>query len=100
MTEEENISQLQLIREGYKGNDRKPGKDRPWDRNRGNQSGIQALKNARRVYGKDGEGVREYGKLILQLLSGDETIDATEMIRREVGEEDARIISELLKAET
>lgn len=56
-------------------------KQQPWNQDKGTQLGVEALKRARIAYGKDGEGVREYGKLILQLLARESEIDAKELIR-------------------
>ena len=75
-------------------------RDRKWDPDRGERSGVQALKNARCVYGKDGEGVRLYGELILEILQGDENANAVELMEQQRREEDAKIIRELLQAET
>lgn len=43
-------------------------KQQPWNQDKGWQSGVDALQKARRVYGRDGEGVREFGRVILMLL--------------------------------
>jgi len=100
-TEEEAVAQLDLINQ-YSFEKGKGGvKVRPWDQNRGNDSGVQALRNARRVYGKDGEGVRQYGELILQILNRANTVDdAVETIEQERRDEDARVINELLQVES
>lgn len=60
---------------------------------------MQALIRAREAYGKDGEGVREFSKLVLQILSKDENVDATELVLKELAEANARIISQLLNGE-
>ncbi|KAH8590273.1 hypothetical protein B0O99DRAFT_308673 [Bisporella sp. PMI_857] len=101
-TDEENEAQLQLIRESRKESSEQgiTGRNPPWSNARGEQSGVQALKNARRVYGKDGEGIRQYGELILQILQGDNEVDAAEALERERREEDAKLISQLLEAES
>jgi len=74
-------------------------REEPWNRDRGLRNGVQALARARKAYGKDGEGIREFSKLILQIVSGDESVDATELIQKELAEENARSISQLLKGE-
>ena len=74
-------------------------KHEPWNQDRGLENGVQALNRAREAYGKDGEGVREFSKLVLQILSGDENIDATALVQKELAEENARIISQLLNGE-
>lgn len=43
-----------------------------WNQDKGWQAGIEALKGARKVYGKDGEGVREFGRIVLRLLEDGE----------------------------
>ncbi|KAG9248194.1 hypothetical protein BJ878DRAFT_77295 [Calycina marina] len=76
-------------------------KNRPWDQNRGNDGGVQALRNARRVYGKDGEGMRQYGELVLGVLhkaSVDE--DVVRGIERERRDIDARLVEELMQLES
>ncbi|TAQ89131.1 hypothetical protein B7494_g2522 [Chlorociboria aeruginascens] len=70
-----------------------------WNSDLGLQNGVKALSRARMANGKDGEGIREFSKLILQILSGDEGIDAKRQIERELAEEDAMIISLLLDRE-
>ena len=77
------------------------GKKGPrWTSDIGMQRGVDALYKARAADGKDGEGVRQYYKLILKILSGDSDVDAREMIQDEYAEENAKIISELLRHET
>jgi hypothetical protein len=70
-----------------------------WNHDRGVQDGIEALRQARRLGGKDGEGVREYSQLVLQTLSLDDTVDAEALIQKELADEDARIVSLLLNGE-
>jgi len=57
------------------------------------------LCKAREAYGKDGEAVREYSRLVLKILAGDGDVDAAEQIQKELAEENARIISQLLNGE-
>ncbi|KAH8812506.1 hypothetical protein F5884DRAFT_311366 [Xylogone sp. PMI_703] len=75
------------------------GKNQPWNQDIGLQCGVQALCRAREVFGKDGEAVREYSKLVLKLLSDEEGVDVAEQIQKELAEENARIISQLLNGE-
>lgn len=70
-----------------------------WTQDRGVQDGVKALSDARRVFGKDGEGVREFSRLVLQIASGDTYIDFAAQIQSELAEENARIISQLLNNE-
>ena len=74
-------------------------KSEPWNKDRGLENGVHALNKAREAYGKDGEGVREFSKLVLQILARDEVADARELIQKELAEENARIISQLLNRE-
>jgi hypothetical protein len=76
---------------------RRPGKEQHWNPDRGLENGVRALCRAREAYGKDGEGMREFSKLILQIVAGDEGVD---VIRKEMEEENVRIISQLLNGET
>ncbi|RFU34156.1 hypothetical protein B7463_g2140, partial [Scytalidium lignicola] len=75
------------------------GSNRPWNQDIGLQCGVQALCKAREAFGKDGEAVREYSKLVLKILSSDDRVDAAEQIQKELAEENARIISQLLNGE-
>lgn len=101
VTEEQTIAQLDLITQYTFEKGKGAFKNRPWDQNRGNDSGVQALRNARRVYGKDGEGVRQYGELVLQILNRANAVDdAVETIAQERRDEDARVINELLQVES
>ena len=101
ITEEEAVAQLDLITQYTFEKGKGAVKNRPWDQNRGNDSGVQALRNARRVYGKDGEGVRQYGELVLQLLNRANAVDeAVDSIEQERRDEDARVINELLQVES
>ncbi|KAH8687505.1 hypothetical protein BGZ60DRAFT_363535 [Tricladium varicosporioides] len=70
-----------------------------WDRDRGLQNGIHALNELRNTCGEDGEGVREFSRLILQIVSGEENLSAAEAIRKEINDENARIVSLLLSHE-
>ncbi|RDL39277.1 uncharacterized protein BP5553_03617 [Venustampulla echinocandica] len=80
---------------------RRGGKQEAWNQDRGLQNGVKALNRARVAYGKDGEGVREFSKLVLQMVSRDAggVCDATDIIQKEIEEENARIISMLLNHE-
>ncbi|KAF4635716.1 hypothetical protein G7Y89_g2380 [Cudoniella acicularis] len=82
------------------GTRKKGGKLELWNRDRGLQKGVEALRRAKEAYGKDGEGVREFSKLVLQILSGEENSSVAEAIQNEIAEENARIISLLLNHET
>jgi len=93
---QENDAHSQYPNGGSKGF-RRSGKEQPWNPDRGLENGVRALCRAREAYGKDGEGVREYSKLILQIVAGEEGIDT---IRKEMEEENVRIISQLLNGET
>jgi hypothetical protein len=70
-------------------------KEQPWTFDRGLEKGREALNRAR---DRD-EGVREYSKLILQILSGDAGISAAEMVEKELREENSKIIETLLQGE-
>ena len=60
------------------GNGRK--QQQSWNSDSGMALGVEALGRARRMYGRDGEGVREYGRLVLQLLER-ESEGSKEVIR-------------------
>ena len=83
---------------GYNKGTRHP-KEEPWNADRGMQNGLRALLAARELDGKDGEGVREYSKLVLQILSGDDEMDAATLIQKQLAEENARIVETLLNAD-
>lgn len=75
----------------------------PWTPERGTQDGLAALRRAQQEYGKGGEGVREFEQLVLKLVTTHgqlhDGIDAAAIVQREVAEENARIISQLLNGE-
>jgi hypothetical protein len=84
---------------GYPNNQGRGKKEPRWNSDIGMQKGVEALSRAKAADGKDGEGVREYYKLVLRILSGNKEMDAEEMIHSEIAEENARIISALLHNE-
>ncbi|KAF8863571.1 hypothetical protein BDZ45DRAFT_583713 [Acephala macrosclerotiorum] len=75
------------------------GNEQPWNSDRGLQKGVEALKKARNSDGKDGEGLREYSRLILQILAGEEGMTTEQIIQKELAEENARIIEQLLNGD-
>jgi len=80
---------------GYQNNG-KGRKEPAWTTDIGMQKGVDAMYRAKSA--EDGEGVREYCKLILQILSGDD-MAAEEMIQKEIAEENVRMIKGLLDQE-
>lgn len=78
---------------------RRFGTHRPWNQDRGYENGVKALNRARTAYGKDGEGVREFCELILQLVSQDNEVDAAEILEKELAAENARIVQQLLNGD-
>ncbi len=70
-------------------------KEESWTFDRGLEKGREALNRARDT----DEGVREYSKLILQILSGEAGASAAELVQKELAEENAKIIEALLKGE-
>lgn len=70
-------------------------KEEPWTFDRGLEKGREALNRARDT----DESVREYSKLILQILSGEAGVSAAELVQKELAEENAKIIEALLKGE-
>jgi hypothetical protein len=70
-------------------------KEQPWTFDRGLEKGREALNRARDT----DEGVREYSKLVLQILSGEAGISAAELVQKELAEENAKIIEALLQGE-
>ena len=70
-----------------------------WNQDRGFEGGVNALNRAREAFGKNGEGIREFSKLVLQFVDGNEGTDAAELIQKEMAEENARIIRQLLNGE-
>jgi hypothetical protein len=67
-----------------------------WNQDRGLEKGRKALDKAREAWGTDGEGVREYGELILRLVEG---VNAEDLVRRELESENARIVKALMEGE-
>ena len=70
-----------------------------WNSDRGLQNGLKALHQRRQRHDKDGEAVREYSKLVLQILSADQEMDAQAMIQKQLAEENAIFVEQLLKGE-
>lgn len=70
-------------------------KEQPWTLDLGLEKGREALRRARDT----DEGVSEYCKLILQILSGEAGISAAELVQRELKDENAKIIEALLQGE-
>lgn len=81
---------------GYKNGRRK---EEQWNSDRGLAKGVQALNKARNSDGKDGESLREYSRLVLQILAADDEVSAAEQLQREVAEADRRFVKELLEGE-
>jgi hypothetical protein len=77
----------------------KGGNAELWNSDRGLQKGVEALSQARNTSGKEGEGVREFSRLIIQIISGENGNEAAEIIQKEIAEENARIIEQLLNNE-
>lgn len=75
------------------------GKQESWNSERGEKKGLEALRKARGDGDGDGEGVREFSKLILHILSVDESLDAQEAVRKQIEEEERRVIETLLNQE-
>jgi hypothetical protein len=75
-------------------------RNKPWNKDEGLQNGLRTLYTARRADGEDGEGIREYGKLVLQILAKDKVVDATVLVQKELEEESARFVALLLQAES
>jgi zinc finger HIT domain-containing protein 3 len=99
--EEINTATLPPI-EGYgfgQGASKRGGKVEVWNSDRGLQKGVEALSKARNASGEDGSGVREFSRLVLKILSGEEGARAAEVIQREIAEENAKIIEQLLNNE-
>jgi hypothetical protein len=67
-----------------------------WTADRGLENGAVALGRARAACGPDGEGVREFSRLVLRVVGGEGSVD---VIQREVAEENARIVEQLLRGE-
>lgn len=82
---------------GLKGNFRR--KEEPWNADVGLKKGIEALNQARNSSNKDGKSLREYTRLVLQILSGESEESASEQIQKEQAAENARIIERLLQGE-
>jgi hypothetical protein len=74
-------------------------KEEPWNSDMGLQTGVKALAKARNCDGTDGESLREYSKLILQILSRNNGDSVDELIQKELAAENARIIERLLNGE-
>lgn len=79
-------------------------RERPfWTTEQGTRDGVEALKNAKRQYGQDGEGIKEFAALVLRYVSPENAVngsfDQPSPIYRETQEDNAKMISDLLKGE-
>lgn len=80
------------------------GRDRQfWTKEQGTRDGVEALVMAKGVYGKDGEGVREFAELVVRLISPENAIngnlDRPSFIERQTQDENAKMITQLLNGE-
>lgn len=78
-----------------------PPRRNNWTRDQGIKKGKAALRKARQLPGKEGEGVREYCTLIRMLLNEEEADDggATATLQRQFAQQDADIIRQLMEEE-
>lgn len=81
---------------GHKGGFRR--KEEPWTVDVGLKKGVEALNQARNSSNSDGKSLREYSRLVLQILAG-ESEPVSDLIRKELAEENARVIQQLLQGE-
>lgn len=70
----------------------------PLNQDPGLQNGLKELYMVRNS--DDGEGVQEFGELILQILAKDDAADAAMLVQKELEEESARYVALLLQAES
>ncbi|KAI1780461.1 hypothetical protein F4818DRAFT_435667 [Hypoxylon cercidicola] len=75
---------------------RKP--NQPWTKDMGYENGVEALRRTREAPGDDRDALKEYCELVRQYSAKREYVAATK-VRREVAQDDARAISNLLRAE-
>lgn len=75
-------------------------KEEPWNADVGLRRGVEALSKARNSDDKDGQSLREYSTLILQILSGENCETVEEAIQKELATQSAKIIEDLLRRET
>lgn len=71
-----------------------------WNADVGLRKGVEALNKARSSDDKDGQSLREYSTLILQILSGENGETVEEAIQKELATQNAKIIEDLLRRET
>lgn len=79
----------------YNGNLRKKNEPQ-WTSDVGLQKGVRALQAARRSGDLDGEGVRAYAQLVLNLIYGSTEQEVVDQIHREMAQQDTKIIENLL----
>lgn len=78
---------------------RENGTRGPWTTDQGMQDAIDAFGRAKEEYGKGGEGIREYADLVIKLMDNDGQ-DVGQIVQKEVSEENARLITQLLNGES
>lgn len=78
---------------------KKGTKVEPWNPDRGIEKGREALSKARNTSGEEGRAVREFSRLVLQILAGDDGVKAADVIEKERREESYKAIEALLNNE-
>jgi len=74
----------------------KQNNPRGWNQDRGMAKGREALEEAREAWGQDGEGIREFGELILRIVNG---VGDEELVRRELDQDNVRFVRALMEGE-
>lgn len=71
-----------------------------WNHDIGIKKGKEALRRARRADGEAGDAIREYSELILHLINTqDDKGQVSTMLQQQAGQEDARLIEQLMAQE-
>jgi len=74
-------------------------KEQPWNSDRGLEKGVKVLDNLRNTGSKDGKAIREFSKLVLQLLSQESGLSAREVVEKELATENQKVVEQLLNGE-
>lgn len=73
-----------------------------WSHDTGLKRGKQALRQARTDPEEEGDAVREYCELVLFLLAKEKNVDVdvTDLVRRQVTQQDVKLIEQLIEEES
>ncbi|KAF9774713.1 hypothetical protein IL306_007259 [Fusarium sp. DS 682] len=77
-----------------------PPKQEAWNHDIGIQNGKEALRKARRADGEQGDAIREYSELVLNITNTENaSTDVDTILRQQIAQEDTKLIERLMAQE-